>query len=167
MRYDMHPSLGHPEVAGWALGALDRPESEAFGEHLRSCARCQAAVTEFESVATALRRPVPADEPPVGLKERVLAAVHAGVGQAAEIPAAEQTWHAVEAWQIIQDPRREEAPRLEQAPRLDHARPRENVVREAARRWRRRNRRRVAVTAAVAAAVAVVVILIVLALSGG
>jgi hypothetical protein len=157
--------------------------------------RCQAAVAEFEAVATALSRPVPAGEPPAGLQQRVLAAVHAGLGQAvepagraedatearrghipaarapiaetpaAEIPAAEQTWYAVEGWQIIQDPRREEAPRLEEASRLDHARPRENVVREAARRWRRRNLRRFAVTAAVAVVVAAGITLLVLALS--
>jgi hypothetical protein len=84
MRYDVHPPLGHPEVAGWVLGALDGAEAAAFGEHLWSCAQCQAATAEFEAVAKALDRPVPADEPPPGLEARVLAAVQ----QAAVQPAA-------------------------------------------------------------------------------
>jgi hypothetical protein len=39
MPYDLHPPLGHPEAGDWVLGALDRAEAEAFGEHLWSCAR--------------------------------------------------------------------------------------------------------------------------------
>ena len=30
--FDTHPALGHAEVAAWALGALDQPDAEAFGE---------------------------------------------------------------------------------------------------------------------------------------
>ena len=73
--YDTHPALGHPEAAAWALGALDAPEAEAFGEHLASCSECQGAVAEFESVARALKYPVPADEPPSDLEARTVAAV--------------------------------------------------------------------------------------------
>ena len=46
--YDTHPALGHPEVAAWALGVLDAPEAEAFGEHLASCSERQGPVAEFE-----------------------------------------------------------------------------------------------------------------------
>ena len=35
--FDTHPVLGHPEVAAWALSALDQPDAETFGEHLASC----------------------------------------------------------------------------------------------------------------------------------
>jgi anti-sigma factor RsiW len=75
MRYDAHRPLGHPEAAGWVLGALDEAEAGAFGAHLWSCARCQAEVSELEAVAKALDRPVPAAEPPPGLEARALAAV--------------------------------------------------------------------------------------------
>ena len=40
--YDTHPDLGHPEVVGWVLGALDPPDAEAFGEHLASCSHARA-----------------------------------------------------------------------------------------------------------------------------
>jgi anti-sigma factor ChrR (cupin superfamily) len=116
MRYDVHPPLGHPEIAGWVLGALDRAEAEAFGRHVLSCVQCQAAAAEFEAVAKALDQPVPADDPPAGLEARVMAAVQYAAltpGRPAEaaqlreeepleaagIPQAEQTWQAMEAWQ--------------------------------------------------------------------
>ena len=79
MRYDTHRPLGHPEVAGWVLGALDEAEADAFGAHLWSCAPCQAEVSDLETVAKALDRPVPAAEPPPGLEARVLAAVRGTV----------------------------------------------------------------------------------------
>jgi hypothetical protein len=171
VRYDVHPPLGHPEVAGWALGALDRPESEAFGEHLRSCGRCQAAVAEFESVAAALSRPVPADEPPAGLEARVVAAVrHAAVIPAeeparrpaeaaeyprAEIPPAEQDWQAVEAWQVIQVPRAEEASPAEEVPRPADAGRQEREI--PGGRW---GNLVLAAAAAVAAAIVAAIILL-------
>ena len=54
------PELGHPEVAGWVLGALDRDEAGRFEEHLRSCGECQAAVAELEPVARMLLEAAPA-----------------------------------------------------------------------------------------------------------
>lgn len=107
MQYDPHPPLGRPEVAGWVLGALDRAEAEAFGEHLRSCARCQAAVAEFETVAKVLDRPVPADAPPSGLEARVLAAVQRAAGASPEETGAEETtapprrWHRDARWLTV------------------------------------------------------------------
>ena len=157
MRYDMHPPLGHPEVAGWVLGALDRPDSGAFGEHLRSCSRCQAAVAEFESVATALGRPAPADEPPAELEARVLAAVQRGAPapsvEATEMPSAQQTWQAVETWQVVPGEQTGELPRLEEVPRAGHAVRREEEI--AARRPRRVSNW--LLVAAMAAAVAIAV----------
>ena len=73
--FDTHPALGHPEVAVWALGALDQPGTEAFGEHLASCFECQASVAEFESVARALEYQVSDAEPPSDLEARTIAAV--------------------------------------------------------------------------------------------
>lgn len=141
MRYDVHPPLGHPEAAGWVLGALDGAEAEAFGEHLLSCGQCRASASEFEAVARALDRPVPADEPPPGLEARVLAAVQlaavqlAAARQAAMAPArpeapAESTWQSIEAWQVVdasqtdRPARLEEIPRRQGIPRPAGARPR-------------------------------------------
>ena len=157
MRYDAHPPLGHPEVAGWVLGALDRSDSGAFGEHLRSCSRCQATVAEFESVAAALGRPVPADEPPAGLEARVLAAVQRMApdpsAEAAEMPSAQQTWQAVEGWQVVPGEHTGELPRVEEVPRAGHAVPQEKKI--AARRPRRLNNW--LLVAAMSAAVAIAV----------
>lgn len=73
--FDTHPALGHPQVAAWALGALDQPDAEAFGEHLASCSECQASIAEFESVARTLEYQVPDAEPPSDLEARTIAAV--------------------------------------------------------------------------------------------
>ena len=82
--YDTHPALGHPEVAAWALGALDAPEAEAFGAHLASCSECQGPVAEFEAVTRALEHAVPADEPPSDLQVRTVAAVQYAAMTAAQ-----------------------------------------------------------------------------------
>jgi anti-sigma-K factor RskA len=73
--YDVNHALEHPDIAGWALGALDGEDSQAFGEHLQSCKACQAAVAEFEAVAEALKQPAPDVEPPADLRARTIAAV--------------------------------------------------------------------------------------------
>ncbi len=75
MAPDANPELGHPDAAGWALGALDPPDAEAFEVHLRDCADCQTVVAEFESMAWALKAPALAVEPPPDLETRTLAAV--------------------------------------------------------------------------------------------
>jgi anti-sigma-K factor RskA len=75
MPYDVNHALEHPDVAGWALGALDGEDSQAFEEHLRSCDDCRAAVAEFEAVAEALKHPAPAIEPAADLQARTVAAV--------------------------------------------------------------------------------------------
>ena len=93
--YDTHPDLGHPEVAGWVLGALDPPDAEAFGEHLASCSQCQGAVAEFEAVARAFRYPVPDAEPPPELEAKVLASVQRAVLTARRSDQAPTIQHAV------------------------------------------------------------------------
>ena len=75
MPYDVNHALEHPDIAGWALGALDGEDSQAFEEHLQSCDGCQAAVAEFEAVAQALKHPAPAVEPAADLQARTIAAV--------------------------------------------------------------------------------------------
>ena len=75
MVYDARHALDHPEVAGWALGALDPDDMAAFEEHLRSCEQCQAQVAEFTPVAMSLALAAAAAEPPAGLELKVVAAV--------------------------------------------------------------------------------------------
>lgn len=86
---DANRELGHPDAAGWALGALDPEDAAAFQVHLRDCAECQSAVAEFESMARALKSPAPAVEPPPGLEAKVVASVQHAVltaKQAGEAP---------------------------------------------------------------------------------
>jgi hypothetical protein len=79
MPYDAQHALEHPEVAGWALGALDPDDAAAFGEHLHSCGQCQAQVAEFAPVARSLALAAPAAEPPPDLEFKTLAAVQYAV----------------------------------------------------------------------------------------
>jgi len=79
MPYDAQHALEHPEVAGWALGALDPEDAAAFGEHLHSCRQCQAQVAEFAPVARSLALAAPAAEPPPDLELKTLAAVQYAV----------------------------------------------------------------------------------------
>jgi len=73
--YDVNHVLKHAEVAGWALGALDPIDEQAFEAHLRSGGQCQAAAAEFEPVAKALGRASPAVVPPGDLETRTIASV--------------------------------------------------------------------------------------------
>lgn len=75
MAYDAQHALEHPEVAAWALRALDPGDAASFEEHLRSCAQCQQQAAEFAPVACSLPLAAPAVEPPPDLELKVLAAV--------------------------------------------------------------------------------------------
>jgi anti-sigma-K factor RskA len=99
MPYDVNHALAHPDVAGWALGALDPDDARAFGEHLQSCEECQAAVAEFETVAVTFNRAAPEIEPPADLVAKSMAAVQFAmmeVSRPALAPAkdkASRWWH--------------------------------------------------------------------------
>jgi anti-sigma-K factor RskA len=100
MAFDMNHARQHPEVAGWALGALDPGDAQAFEEHLRSCDQCQAALAEFEPVARAFGRAAPAVEPPGDLEARTVAAVQHAAAAAGRsetrqaLARASRRWHA-------------------------------------------------------------------------
>jgi len=79
MPYDVNHALEHPDIAGWALGALDPIDAHAFEEHLNSCDDCQAAVAEFKAVARSFKLAAPAGEPPADLEARTVAAVQYAV----------------------------------------------------------------------------------------
>jgi anti-sigma-K factor RskA len=69
------PEAGHPDAAGWVLGALDAADATMFEAHLGSCEVCQAAVADFEQVARNMARAAPELRPPPELHDRTLAAV--------------------------------------------------------------------------------------------
>lgn len=79
-QHDMRTDPGHPEVAGWVLGALDQYEAGKFREHLESCAGCQAAAAELQPAARMLRMAAPAIQPPADLQDRTLASVARAAG---------------------------------------------------------------------------------------
>ncbi|MBI2872459.1 MAG: anti-sigma factor [Chloroflexi bacterium] len=64
-------------VAGYVLSALDREEQRRFEAHLATCSRCGRRVAEFQALAHALPLTAEEIEPPLELKERLLAAVRA------------------------------------------------------------------------------------------
>jgi anti-sigma-K factor RskA len=98
---DATPELGHPEAAGWVLGALDPEETKRFEQHLRSCGECQTAVAEFEPVARALQHPAPAAEPPPDLQARTLASVQRAAAMGAKRPASTRARLAIwRRWNI-------------------------------------------------------------------
>jgi hypothetical protein len=69
------PEAGHPDAAGWVLGALDAADVAAFEQHLRTCALCQTTVADFESLARMMDKAAPGAQPPPGLGARTVAAV--------------------------------------------------------------------------------------------
>jgi Anti-sigma-K factor rskA len=75
MPYDAQHALEHPEVAGWALGALDPDDLAAFEEHLQCCGQCQAEAAEFAPVGEGLKFAAPAVEPPADLELKTVSAV--------------------------------------------------------------------------------------------
>jgi hypothetical protein len=77
--YDAQHALEHPEVASWALGALDTSDAASFEEHLRSCEQCQDQAAEFAPAACSLPLAAPTAEPPPDLELKVLAAVRYAV----------------------------------------------------------------------------------------
>jgi Anti-sigma-K factor rskA len=84
---DLEPEFGHlPDAAGWALGALDHDDAQAFQEHLPGCAECQRGVTDFQYVARALRRPSPEIELPPDLEERTITRVLQAAAAAGQPP---------------------------------------------------------------------------------
>jgi anti-sigma-K factor RskA len=78
--HDRHGELAGPYVLG-LLSADDRREFEA---HLQGCPECRLEVREAELVAEGLGRAVDPQEPPAGLRDRVLAAALAA--RPAEFP---------------------------------------------------------------------------------
>jgi anti-sigma-K factor RskA len=77
---DTYTDREHPELAfapAYALGALDDGERATFEAHLATCEACAAEVRAHGEVASLLPYALMAQEPPAGLRARVLAAAAA------------------------------------------------------------------------------------------
>ncbi len=64
----------HDLVGAYALGALDAADRAAFERHLAECQACAGEVRSLQPVVDGLGQVVPLVDPPVALRERVLAA---------------------------------------------------------------------------------------------
>jgi hypothetical protein len=101
MPYDVNHAREHPDVAGWALGALDPDDARAFEQHLESCDQCPAAVAEFKAIAETFSQAAPRIEPPPDLTAKSVAAVQFAMMEAARpdlapvpaVPKASRWWH--------------------------------------------------------------------------
>lgn len=100
MPYDLNHALEHPDVAGWALGALDPDDARVFEEHLQSCGECQGAVADFETVAESLNRVAPDIEPPRDLVAKSVAAVQFAMLEASRLAPAPAENKASRWWHV-------------------------------------------------------------------
>lgn len=67
-----HDTLHEELAAGYAVGALDRPDLERFRELLTGCDRCRSLAAEYSAVAAFLPAALePLDASP-GLRERIM-----------------------------------------------------------------------------------------------
>jgi anti-sigma-K factor RskA len=82
-------------VAGFALGALDPEERQAFEAHLAECTRCQADLREMRRVTAAIDLSVTPEAPPPSLRARTLASATAQPQELRPGPATEPLRGAV------------------------------------------------------------------------
>jgi len=79
------------DVVGRALHALEPDEEGRVAEHLRECAVCRALLSETHETMAALAHALPSQEPPAGLRTRILTAA-AGLLALAAVVAAAVEW---------------------------------------------------------------------------
>lgn len=93
MEPDAHTTLSsdaRERAALYLVGGLDEEERERFEAHLGGCRICREEVARLAPVADELVLAAPEAEPPLGLKERLLARVRARGFTL--LPAAERAW---------------------------------------------------------------------------
>ena len=83
-------SIDHDELGGqaaaYALGALTAEQGARFEAHLVSCAECAAEVESLWPIVQALTDAAPPADPPLALRDRVLASL----GSSARNPATDR-----------------------------------------------------------------------------
>lgn len=71
----MDPPVNHSDyeelAAGFALGALEPDEEQAFQRHLEGCPACKTTVREFEELTASLAHAAPPVEPPASLRAAI------------------------------------------------------------------------------------------------
>lgn len=71
----MDPPVNHSDyeelAAGYALGALEPDDEQAFQLHLEGCPSCRSSVRELEEVTASLALAAPRVEPPASLRAAV------------------------------------------------------------------------------------------------
>lgn len=67
------------DLAAYALGALDEREAAELERHLEDCERCREELRRLRPAVQALPEAVERQEPPPGLRERLIAEVRADV----------------------------------------------------------------------------------------
>ncbi|MDQ6834676.1 MAG: anti-sigma factor [Actinomycetota bacterium] len=65
------------DAGGWVLGALSPEEAKRFAAHLETCAACRAEVARLTEASERLADAAPTLTPPLELRERLMASVHA------------------------------------------------------------------------------------------
>lgn len=73
----------HDPLGAYALGALDIGEQRLFELHLFVCLACRTDLAAYQRTAHVLPYALPAEQPPVGARDRLLAQVR---GEASESP---------------------------------------------------------------------------------
>jgi anti-sigma-K factor RskA len=71
-----HPCTSSPDVAAYALGALEDSEAERFAAHLVGCSHCTEELSELQFVVNMLPSGVPAATASPALKARVMSVVN-------------------------------------------------------------------------------------------
>jgi anti-sigma factor RsiW len=75
-----------PDLAGYALDALDEETRELVEQHLAGCEDCTAELEELMEGAANLAFAVPSVSPPAGLQDRINAAIDAEMNPSEEQP---------------------------------------------------------------------------------
>jgi anti-sigma-K factor RskA len=79
----MEPTLNHSDyeqlAAGFALGALEPDDEQAFQHHLEGCPACRTSVRELDELAASLACAAPPADPPGSLRK----AIRRGTGHTA------------------------------------------------------------------------------------
>lgn len=68
-------AIPHPDLAGYALGALEPEEADEFEAHLAGCGTCRAELRELGSLHALLAKTPPQLQIPAGLETRTFAAI--------------------------------------------------------------------------------------------